>query len=64
MYVAPFLTSDEANHNHLFIGMNSGNIHIFDIKSKQFTNFTIRFLKEHDKMQNAWRQFRVCDIKC
>lgn len=34
LYTAPFLTSDTDNHNHLFIGMNSGNVHIYDIAKR------------------------------
>ena len=44
--MAPFLTSDPLNHNHIFIGMNSGNIHIFDLQKLEFTNFTIRCMKQ------------------
>ena len=52
--MAPFLTSDDQNHNHIFIGMNSGNVHIYDISKKKFTNFTIR----------PGSKMRVAEIKC
>ena len=34
LYTAPFLTSDDQNHNHIFIGMNSGSVHIYDVTKK------------------------------
>jgi hypothetical protein len=42
LYMAPFLTSEESNHNHLFVGMNSGSIHIYNITKKDFTNYSIK----------------------
>ena len=61
----PFLTSEEENHNHLFIGMNSGSVHIFDIKKREFSNFTIRNQKRTEgDFANYHRENRVSDIKC
>ena len=60
LYIAPFLTSDPDNHQHVFVGMNSGNIHIFDIESLEFTNFTIRCLKPQQFPLNHM----ITDIKC
>lgn len=58
----PFLTSEPDNHNHLFIGMNSGSVHIFDIKKKEFSDFTIRNLKQAEG--NVLNYHRVSDMKC
>jgi hypothetical protein len=44
LYTAPFMTSDDQNHNHIFIGMRSGNVHIYDLNKKSFTNYSIKNL--------------------
>ena len=62
LYCPPFLTSDPGDHQHIFIGMNSGNIHIFDIQKLEFTNFTIRCFKSPDKAFPLMNL--ISDIKC
>lgn len=64
LYAPQFLTSDQENHNHIFIGMVSGNVHIYDIPKREFTSFTIRCLKMKDAMSQVRNQFKVSDIKC
>lgn len=61
--MAPFLTSEEQNHKHLFIGMASGSVHIYDIEKRDFTNFTIRNLKTSPNASSV-TPFKVTDIKC
>jgi len=57
--MAPFKTSDPDNHQHLFIGMNSGSIHIFDLEDLEFSNYTIQNMKNLNVREN-----KVTDIKC
>ena len=59
LYMAPFKTSDPDNHQHLFIGMNSGSIHIFDLEDLEFSNYTIQNMKNLNVREN-----KVTDIKC
>lgn len=63
LYMAPFLTSEEQNHKHLFIGMTSGSVHIFDVDKQDFTNFTIRNKKQPPN-PNFINPFKVTDLKC
>ena len=49
LYMAPFKTSEDQNHNHVFIGMNSGKIHIYDIENAVFSDFVINGT---EKVQN------------
>jgi len=40
--MAPFLTSEPKNHDHLFFGMASGEVFIYDIAVRQFTKYVIQ----------------------
>ena len=45
LYIPPFLTNKPENHRHIFIGMEQGNIYVFDVETKKFVNYIITFNK-------------------
>ena len=61
LYMSPFLTSDAKNHNHVFIGMDSGTVHIYDIPRRQFTDCVITGPKQPEGDLDL--PLKVCDIK-
>ena len=45
LYVPSFLTSQPLNHKHFFIGMEQGDIYVFDLEARTFSGFRIEFSK-------------------
>ena len=41
LYVPPFLTNKPENHDHIFIGMELGDIYIFDLLTHNFGKYCI-----------------------
>lgn len=43
LYIPTHITSQPLNHNHFFIGMEQGDIYVFDITQRTFSPYMIKF---------------------
>lgn len=60
LYIPALITSQPMNHDHFFIGMDDGDIYVFDLTIKTFSKFKVDYkLLFPDKPATA-----VADIKC
>ena len=64
LYIPAFLTNIQENHRHIFIGMESGSIYVFDTEAKTFADYVIDFKELGLPEQVAEDEDRVNDIKC
>ena len=62
LYIPPEITTQELNHDHAFFGLKNGDVHIFDVRTMQWSEYLIGLescFPEGDKTAA-----RVTDIKC
>lgn len=62
LYMPNFLTSQPLNHKHFFVGMETGEIYIFDLNTMMFSSFCIAYSSLFPKRRNEGDE--VTDIKC
>ena len=66
IHITPRVTSQEKNHNHVFLGMQNGNIYIFDLISGSFCSMKVLFQSVFTKLdeKRMLEGDRIRDIKC
>ena len=64
LYIPSTLTNKDENHRHIFIGMEEGNIYIFDLLTRKFASFFIDFKNLRLPKQVPEDACEVNDIKC
>ena len=60
LYVPNFITSQPLNHDHFFIGMDQGDIYVFDLNARTFCPYKI----EYKALFPGAAPAMVMDIKC